>query len=142
MIESSSTTQPRWRRWLQSAAALLVGMVAVVALSIGTDAILHGLKVFPPDDQPMDAPALNLLALAYRSLYGVVGSWIAARLAPAAAMGHALALGVIGLLLSLTGVVITWKMGLGPHWYPIALVATALPLAWLGGAIQRAGRRP
>jgi len=28
-------------------------------------------------------------------------------------------------------------MHLGPSWYPIALVITALPCAWLGGVLHR-----
>ena len=134
MTQALTAIRPKpWRRLLRSAAALLLGMAAVVVLSIATDAMLHGLKVFPPEDQPMNDPGLNLLALAYRSLYGAAGSWIAARLAPNAPMGHALALGGVGLLLSLAGVIVTWNLDLGPHWYPIALVVTALPFAWLGG---------
>jgi hypothetical protein len=34
--------------------------------------------------------------------------------------------------------VVTWKRGpaFGPHWYPLALVATAVPYAWLGGQLR------
>jgi hypothetical protein len=86
----------------------------------------------------MHDPGLNLLALAYRCVYAVAGSYIAARLAPYAPMGHALALGFIGLALSLTGAIVTIiKYDLGPDWYPIALVLTALPCAWLGGVLHR-----
>jgi hypothetical protein len=28
-------------------------------------------------------------------------------------------------------------MGLGPRWFPIALVVSALPCAWLGGLLHR-----
>ncbi len=33
----------------------------------------------------------------------------------------------------------TWDRGpeFGPHWYPLALVATALPCAWAGGLLHR-----
>ena len=50
-------------------------------------------------------------------------------------MRHALALGAIGFLVSLAGVIVTAGMDLGPRWYPIALVVTALPGAWLGGRL-------
>ncbi len=141
MTEALTASRPKPRSVLRSAAALLFGMVAVVILSVATDAVLHGLEVFPGEDQPMNDPALNLLALAYRCLYGAAGSWIAARLAPSAPMGHALALGGVGVLLSLAGVIVTWNMGLGPHWYPVALVITALPFAWLGGRLAIGARR-
>jgi hypothetical protein len=41
------------------------------------------------------ADALLLLATAYRTVYGVAGSDLAARLAPGRPMAHALALGVL-----------------------------------------------
>jgi hypothetical protein len=52
----------------------------VFVLSLGTDQVLHVLNVYPPWDQPMYDPRLNALALAYRCVYGVVGSYIIARL--------------------------------------------------------------
>jgi hypothetical protein len=123
--------------WL-SAAAVLAGLVAVIALSLGTDQLLHWLAVYPPWGQPMHEPGLNLLALAYRSVYAVAGSYIAARLAPNNPMRHALILGGIGLVLSLAGAIVAiTAVDLGPAWFPIALVLTALPCAWLGGLLHR-----
>jgi hypothetical protein len=60
-------------------------------------------------------------------------------------MTHALAGGGVGLALSIVGAVTTWDRGpdFGPHWYPLALVATAMPCAWGGGrlgVLRRAGR--
>ncbi len=54
-------------------------------------------------------------------------------------MRHALALGVVGLVLSTIAAITTIPMDLSPSWFPIALVLTALPCAWLGGALQRTG---
>jgi ABC-type xylose transport system permease subunit len=54
-------------------------------------------------------------------------------------MRHALILGAIGFVVSLAGAITaTTMVDLGPAWYPIALVLTALPCAWLGGALHRA----
>jgi hypothetical protein len=125
------------RRPWRSAGALLLGFVAVVALSLGTDQVLHVLGVYPPWGQPMREPSLCLLALAYRTVYAVLGSTIAAWFAPRHPMRHALGLGVVGLVLSTAGAIATIPMDLGPAWYPIALVLTALPCAWLGGALHR-----
>jgi len=122
------------RRW-RSAAALLAGVLAVVVLSLGTDQALHALDVYPPWGQPMHSTSLNLLALTYRSVYAVVGSCLAARLAPDRPMAHALALGGVGFVLSTAGAVAMWNFG--PNWFPIALALTALPCAWLGGAVHR-----
>ncbi len=79
---------------------------------------------------------LFALATVYRTLYGVVGSYVTARVAPDRPMGHALVGGVIGLALSILGAVVTWNKDLGPHWYPLALIATAMPAAWLGGKFR------
>ena len=133
---TNTSTHPR--RLLRSAAALLLGFFAVVVLSLGTDQVLHVLDVYPPWGQPMYGTGLNLLALAYRSVYAVVGSYIAARFAPRNPMRHALALGVVGLVLSVAGAIAAITLAdLGPNWYPVALVLTALPCAWLGGALYR-----
>ena len=42
--------------------------------------------------------------------------------------------------LIVAGAIATIPMNLGPSWYPIALMVTALPCAWLGGVLQRMGR--
>ena len=131
-------TRPHPRRLLRSIAAVLLGFLAVVALSIGTDEVLHLLEVYPPWGQPMYETGLNVLALAYRAVYAVVGSYIAARFAPRAPMRHAMALGVAGLVLSSAGAIAAISMAdLGPNWFPIALMLTALPCAWLGGVLYR-----
>lgn len=137
------TTGTSGRRLGRSVAAVFLGLVAVVVLSLGTDQVFHVLNVYPPWGQPMNEPGLNLLALSYRTLYAVLGSYIAAYLAPRNPMRHALFLGLVGLVLSIIGAVTTIPMRLGPAWYPIALVVTALPCAWIGGVLhqrQQAGR--
>ena len=129
----------RPRRVLRSIGAVLGGVVVVVVLSVGTDAVMHATNVFPPLGQRM-ADGLFVLATAYRSIYAIAGGYIAARLAPARPMKHALVLGFIGVLLGAAGLLATWNAGpeLGPRWYPIALVVTALPCAWLGGKLRMA----
>jgi hypothetical protein len=68
----------------------------------------------------------------------IAGSYVTARLAPDRPRLHALAGGAVGLALSIVGAVLTWNRGpdFGPHWYPLALVATALPCAWVGGMLR------
>jgi hypothetical protein len=118
---------------LRSTAAVFLGFFTVVVLSLGTDQVLHVLEVYPPWGQPMWGTGLNLLALAYRCVYAVIGSYIAARFAPHAPMRHALALGVVGLVPSVAGTIAMWDFG--PNWFPIALVLSTLPCAWLGGVL-------
>jgi hypothetical protein len=124
------------RRLLRSVGAVFLGFVAVVVLSLGTDQLLHMLHVYPPWGEPMHDTDDNLLALAYRCVYGILGGYVTARFAPGSPVAHALAGGTIGFVLSLAGAVAAINMNLGPAWYPIALVVTALPCAWLGGMLH------
>jgi hypothetical protein len=128
-------------RSARSVGAVLLGFVTVVALSLGTDQVLHLLQVYPPWGEPMREPELNALALGYRCLYTVLGMSLTARFAPHAPMRHALIGGGIGTLLGIAGAVATIPMDLGPAWYPIAVAATGLPCAWLGAALHIAARR-
>src|SRR5438105_13994177 len=93
---------------LKSIGAVLAGFVAVFVLSLGTDVVLHATGVFPPWDQRM-SDALFMLATAYRTVYCIAGSYIAARLAPDRPMAHALVVGVVGLVVSTAGTVVTWN---------------------------------
>ncbi len=137
MTIAMTTTSAHPRRMLRSTGAVFFGFVAVFVLSLGTDQVLHVLQVYPPWGQPMHEPGLNLLALAYRCVYGVVGGYVMARLAPHSPMRHALVGGAIGFVLSLAGAIATIPLELGPAWYPIALALSALPTAWLGGVLHR-----
>jgi hypothetical protein len=130
-----SETQ-RTRHTLRSVGAVFLGLVAVVVLSNGTDAVLHATGIYPPLGQPM-ADSLFLFATAYRIVYGIAGSYIAARFAPNRPMAHALVLGVIGVVLSIVGAAVTWNAGpeFGPRWYPLTLIVITMPCAWLGGKL-------
>ena len=140
MTISMTTTSAHPRRLGRSAGALLLGFISVVVLSLGTDEVLHVLKVYPPWGQSMYDAGLCLLALSYRIVYTVLGSYIAARYSPHAPMGHALILGVVGTVVGTAGAIATIPMHLGPAWYPIAIAATALPCAWAGGVLCARGR--
>jgi hypothetical protein len=131
----SETHRPR--RILRSIGAVLAGLFVIIILSSATDMALHASGIFPPFGQPM-ADGLFLLATAYRIVYGVAGSYLAARLAPDRPMQHALALGVVGLAISIAGAAATWNAGptFGPKWYSLAVIAIALPCAWAGGKLR------
>ena len=123
---------------LRSITAVVAGFVVIAVLSLGTDQLFHSLGVYPPWGQPMHETGLNLLALSYRLVYGILGGYVAARLAPRAPVGHAVALGVIGLVLGGIGAIAAQEMG--PLWFPVLVALTALPCAWVGGMIYRASR--
>ena len=131
------TETPRPRRTGRSIGAVLAGLVAIFAVTTATDVVLHATGVFPPWDQPM-SDRLFLLATAYRIVYCVAGSYLTARLAPDRPMRHALALGIVGLVVSIAGAVATWNRGpeFGPKWYPLAVIAMAIPCAWAGGRLR------
>jgi hypothetical protein len=138
----SQTENPR--QLLRSIGAVLAGLLFIFIVSIGTDVVMHATEIFPPWFQPMSGP-LWMFALAYRCVYAVIGCFITARLAPNRPMKHALLLGIIGTFLSILGVVGSWNAGpeFGPKWYPISLVISSIPCAWIGGKLgeRRKGKR-
>jgi hypothetical protein len=124
------------RRLGRSIWAVLAGFILVFVLSIGTDLLLHLIGLYPDLGKAM-SDRLLALATIYRTLYGVLGSYLTARLAPQRPMQHALIGGAIGVALSIVGAVVTWNHvpSMGPHWYPVVLIVLAMPGAWLGGKL-------
>ena len=84
---------------------------------------------------------LAVLATSYRIVISIAGGWLTAKLAPQNPMKHAMALGYVGTVLGLVGVIISWNAALGPRWYAIALAALAIPQSWLGGKLYEMGRK-
>ena len=78
--------------------------------------------------------ALFALATAYRTIFGVLGAYITARLAPSRPMMHAL---ILGAAAAAAGAIAMWdKMpAIGPKWYALVLIVLGLPTAWLGGKL-------
>lgn len=140
-MDDREAPQPPLRNLPRSVAALLLGFILVVALFLGTDHLLQLTGVYPGWGRPVLDPRLNLLALSYRCAYSVLGSYVAAALAPRHPLRHGLLLGVVGLLFSLLGAAVAIQNHFGPAWYPLALAASALPCAWLGALLGRS-RRP
>jgi hypothetical protein len=124
--------------------AVFAGLFTIFAITTATDAALHAAGIYPTPGVVM-SHGLFLLAAAYRVVYGVLGCYVTARLAPTRPLQHALALGVVGTLISVAGGIAMWDAG--PGWYSLAVIAMALPCAWLGGKLrvaqlaQRASRR-
>ena len=113
-------------------------------MSTATDLLLVAVGVFPPLAQfghpETFSDSLLLIALLYRTLYGVLGCYVTAQLAAQRPMAHSLALGCIGFLVGVVGAVATW--GTWTSWYSLAIIAVPLPSAWLGARIlqYRQGR--
>jgi len=119
--------------------AVVAGVLFVIAATTVVDMVLHAARVYPRMDQPLN-DVLSALALSYRVIIGIAGGWLTARLAPSRPMKHALILGAVGLALGIAGVIATWNLGLGPHWYPIAIALLAIPQCWLGGKLHEGAR--
>jgi uncharacterized membrane protein len=114
--------------------AVVAGVAFIIIVTTLVDIVLHVAGVFPPMDQPLN-DSLAFLATSYRTVISVAGAWLTARLAPDKPMKYAMNLGYVGVILGLVGVVATWNKGLGPRWYPIALVVLAIPQCWAGGKL-------
>jgi|SRR5215211_6619897 len=122
----------------KSIGAVLAGLIAIVVLSNGTDTMLETIGVFPPiavqREQGFGTMWMVMLALVYRSIYIVVGGYVAAALAPNRPIRHAIALGIVGIALGILGAIATW--GVTPAWFSISLVILGLPCVWLGGKLK------
>ena len=127
----------KFARVLKSIGSVLLGLIVVVVLSIATDVLMHATGIYPPWGQPMNDSQFAV-ATVYRSIYAVIGSYISAQVAPIHPMQHALALGIVGFVIALAGLIATWDGGpeFARKWYPIALVLISIPCGWLGGKFQ------
>lgn len=121
---------------LKGIGAILAGMIFIVVSHTGTDFVLEKLGIFTPPEQGLHITWMVVTATLYRSVFTVVGGYIAAALAPNPPMRYVMILGIIGLALSSLGAIVTIPMKLGPAWYPIALVVLSLPCVWLGGRLR------
>jgi hypothetical protein len=127
---------------LKSIGAVLAGIIVLAALATLTDKILESTGVFPPAiGQGSYTTGMLAMALLYRCLYQVLGAYITAALAPANPMKHVTMLGIIGVVLGITGIIAS-AMGLVPGfdpsqiWYPVALAVLAFPTVWFGGKLR------
>jgi hypothetical protein len=121
---------------MRSVGAVILGLLVIVILSHGTDELMNLVGIFPGRGKVLESAGQFVLAVVYRTLFGVVGSYVTARRAPDRPMRHALILGGIGFALSLLGLAATaGKPEFGPSWYPVVLAILTFPAAWAGGAL-------
>jgi len=120
---------------LRSIWAFVAGFFTVALLSMATDTVLEAFKVFPPITQPQAMlPWMLVLALVYRTIFTVLGGYVAAALAPTNPMRHVRVLGVFGLFMAILGCIAFWSFG--NHWYPVALAVLSYPSVWYGGKLK------
>lgn len=137
-VLSSAPVNARSRWYRSSIVAVLAGLLVNAFLSSATDMLLVAVGVFPPlrefGHPASFSDSLLLLALLYRTAYGVLGCYITARLVSRRPMAHAMALGAIGFVIGVAGAAATW--GTWTSWYSLAIIAVTLPSAWLGGRLS------
>lgn len=122
----------------KSIAAVLAGVFFIIIVTTIVDAIMHAVGAYGGMKERMD-DSQAVIAGSYRLVIGIAGGWVTARLAPNHPLRHAIILGVVGTVLGVVGVAVTWNMDLGPRWYPISLAVLAIPQCWLGGWIRAKG---
>jgi hypothetical protein len=118
---------------LKNIGALFLGFLITVILTLVTDLILFKagiMKTNPFSDNPS---WMIVVIIIYRCIYNTTGSYFTAKFAAMRPLRLAMIGGYIGLVISLTGLIVKWDVP--PHWYGIALVLTALPCAWTGGKL-------
>jgi hypothetical protein len=120
---------------MRSVWAVLAGFILIGILSFGTDTIMHAMSPWAYDDKggTTNVPIL-LVSMLYSAVYGLVGCYVAARLAPSSPMKHALILGLVGVVV--TGLINFGLWGHVPAWWSIANVLVVMPLAWFAGRLR------
>jgi MFS family permease len=122
----------------KSIGAVLIGLIAVIILSNGTDMILEASGVFPSVKEQLKngftTSWMLLLALVYRTIFMLVGGYITAWLSPNKPMKHVLTLGIIGTVLGILGAIAAW--GIAPSWFLILIILLGLPAVWVGGKLN------
>ncbi|MBI3139638.1 MAG: hypothetical protein HYZ15_13760 [Sphingobacteriales bacterium] len=120
---------------IRSAAAILAGLLTGAVLSVLTDTLLEktGFAIARPFRENPDRVILFMVF--YRALYGIAGTFVTARLAPAAPLKHALVLGTIGIIVGIVGTVVQWHIP--PHWYPLSLIMLTPLTTFLGYKLSK-----
>ena len=120
----------------RSILAIVIGFVLTGALNVGTSTLLStaapGL-VAPPGTYNDNLAGL-LLVCAYVTLFGILGCYVTARLAPSRPMLHALVLGALALAMSIPLTLQNWSDT--PAWFNLYNLLAVMPYAWLAGRIR------
>ncbi|QLY31363.1 hypothetical protein [Nocardia huaxiensis] len=124
---------------IKSIGAVVAGFAVTAITSSAVDAVLESSRYLPSGHIYAATPVV-LSVILYRTILDVLGGYVAARLAPAHPMRHALTLGGLGTVGAVAAAVATWNMEIGPHWYALSVAAVGLPAAWLGGKLFTRGR--
>jgi hypothetical protein len=120
---------------LRSIFAVLAGDIIWTILWLGTNAALAAAMpgAFQADGS-IDSSGLLAVILVLSVLISIIAGYSTARLASAHEVSHALALGVVLLLIGVFVQSQYWEVL--PLWYHLTFLALLIPAAWLGGKLR------
>ncbi len=120
---------------LRSVLAIGAGFFATAVLSLAGD---FGLRRLRPDSFAADGgiqdSSVFAISLVYAAVFGVIGGYVAARIAIRRPLRHAAILGGVMLAFAALSAVLLWSTA--PPWYHLATLAMVLPAALVGGKIR------
>lgn len=120
----------------RSILAIVVGFVLTGALNMGTSAVLSRVapEMVPPPGTPNTSTAALLVICAYVALFGILGCYVTARLAPSRPLLHALIMGGIALAMSIPVTISVWNDA--PAWFNVYNLLAVMPYAYIGGTLR------
>jgi hypothetical protein len=120
----------------RSILAIVVGFVLTGALNVGTNTVLSRVApdMVPPPGTPNTNTAALLVICAYVALFGILGCYVTARLAPSRPLLHALIMGGLALAMSIPVTLSVWNDA--PAWFNVYNLLAVMPYAYIGGTIR------
>jgi hypothetical protein len=119
----------------RSIGAVAAGFILIGLLGYVADTVLQYFEILPVTGTIRFANWQSLLALSYHLIFTLIGAYLTATLAPNRPLNHTLALGVLGILISILGLIAIIAGDLAPAWYGWALILLSLPITWAGGKL-------
>jgi hypothetical protein len=120
----------------RSILAIVVGFILTGALNVGTNTVLARVapEMVPPPGTPNTNTTALLVICAYVALFGILGCYVTARLAPSRPLLHALVMGGLALAMSIPMTMAVWNDT--PAWFNVYNLLAVMPYAWIGGTLR------
>ena len=119
---------------IRSIVAVVCGFLITVVLALGADGVLVSLVSSFTENGKTENLSLLVLMLVYTLAFFAVGGYVTALVAKRAELKHALALGVLGLALSIFATVQNAETM--PLWWQIISLILIVPFVILGGYLR------
>ncbi len=121
----------------RSALAVILGLALSYALTLSSDAAFHLLNI--PEGDERRLPTLLLAMVAY-FLWLAIAGWFTGAIARHAEVAHAVAMGLLRLLLSVA--IAAQIHGDAPEWWVVTRLLLIVPAVVLGGGLRAFQRLP